>query len=64
MTNEQRQFHTRMNTEIVSALLNLRHEFDVTPQDVRPDAVEWQILQSTLKTLLLSAYARNHSWIA
>jgi hypothetical protein len=64
MTNEQRQFHSRMNEEISGALDGLRHLFDIDPRDIDPaDRPEWDILRSNLKGLLLKAYARNHSWI-
>lgn len=64
MTKEQREFHERMNDEIIQTFATLYHEFDVGPADLKPDWADWQILRSDLKGLLLKAYERNHSWIS
>ena len=64
MDQEKRDFHKRMNGDITAGLNQLRHEFDVSEADIRPDLAEWQILRAHLKDLLLAAYARNHPWIA
>jgi hypothetical protein len=64
MTKEQEQFHRRMNAEINGALDSLRHEFDVQLSDIdKADKPEWDVMRSTLKSLLFKAYARNHAWI-
>lgn len=63
MTKEQRQFHERMNDEIVDSLERLKHEFDISSADTKSDSDDWQILRGAMKRLLLAAYARNHSWI-
>lgn len=64
MTKEQREFHERMNEAISTSLDYLRNDFDVSERDIDPaDRPEWQVLRSTLKGLLIKAYARNHPWI-
>lgn len=64
MTNDQREFHKRMNEAISLSLEYLRSDFDISMRDVDPaERPEWDIIRSTLKSLLLKAYARNHPWI-
>lgn len=65
MTKEQRLFHERMNDEIIAAVDNLRHEFDIRPIDLSADdKSELLVIRSNLKGVLLKAYTRNHNWIA
>jgi hypothetical protein len=52
---------TRYEETATEALLDARHNLDISASDCDPDAGAWVKLKDDLTQLLFRAYIRNHS---